>query len=155
MKKCTYCGLENPDEAEMCGTCHTEFVAATQAMQPEPDSEYVISADEQRFWERMTFRQFAIVIVRLQAVWLLFYAVIDATYLPSYFARARGAYSPLYTTVFMNSPLFFAILRILLHVALAIALIQYAERVLSWLVKDSIPKPLPPEKQDAQTVDNQ
>jgi hypothetical protein len=90
MKKCTYCGLENPDEAVMCSTCHTEFVAPSQPSPPLPSDEHVISPEEQRFWERMTFRQFAILIVRLQAVWLLFYAVIDATYLPGYFTRARG-----------------------------------------------------------------
>jgi hypothetical protein len=82
----------------------------------------------------MTFRQFAILIVRLQAVWFVVYALIEATYLPGYFARARVAYS------LMNSALFFAILRMILHVAAAIALIAHAERVLSWLVKDSIPK---------------
>ena len=143
MKKCTYCGLENPDEAVECVTCHTPVGTPTQATQPEARSKHVISPEEQRFWERMTFRQFAILIVRLQAVWLLFYAAIDATYLPSYFARARGtlSYSSLYTQI--SPTQFFAILRIILHVALAVALIQYAERVLSWLVKDLISKSAP------------
>ena len=127
----------------MCSTCHTEFVATSQSSPSEPNGEHVISPEEQRFWERMTFREFAILIVRLQAVWLLIDAAMYATYLPSYFTRARGtlSYSPLYTQI--SFPLFMAILRVIVHVAAAVALIQYAERVLSWLVKDCIPKPPP------------
>jgi hypothetical protein len=103
----------------------------------------MISPEERHFWERMTFRQFAILTVRLQAVWLLFYAVIDLTYLPRYLTRVRGtsSYSPLYTQMSLDT--FLAIVRIILHVAAAVALIQYAERALSWLVKDSISKPPP------------
>ena len=145
MKKCTYCGLENPDEAVMCGTCHTEFVAQTQPSQPEPISEYVVSPEERGFWERMTFRQFAVLIVRLQALWLLFYAVVDVTYLPRYFIGLHRASSFAAASPEFRLDLFLLILRIIMHVAAAVALIQYAERVLSWLVKDSIPKS-PPNK---------
>lgn len=141
MKKCTYCGLENPDEAVMCSTCRTEFVAPSQLSSPDPSGEYVISPEEKRFWERMTFRQFAILMIRLQAVWLLFYAVVDATYLPRYF-RFSSPY-PLYKQISFD--VFLAILRIILHLAAAVALIQHAERVLSWLVKDCISEP-PPNK---------
>jgi hypothetical protein len=140
MKKCNYCGFENPNEAVQCVTCHTPLVVPSQTAQPEPSGEYVISPEEKCFWERMTFRQFAILMIRLQAVWLLFYAVIDATYLPRYFSLSSR--SPLYTQI--SFTVFLAILRIILHVAVAVALIQHAERVLGWLVKDCIPKPPPP-----------
>jgi hypothetical protein len=143
MKKCTYCGLENPDEAVMCGTCHTEFVAPSQPSPPEPSGEYMISPDEQHFWERMTFRQFAILIVRLQALWLFFDAVVDATHLPRYFTLASEA--PSAFSQGMRLDLLFLILRIIIQIAAAVALIQYTERVLSWLVKDCVPKQ-PPDK---------
>jgi hypothetical protein len=143
MKKCSYCGFENQDEAVMCATCHTEFVVQTQPSPPEPRSEYVISPEERGFWERMTFRQFAILIVRLQALWLLFYAVLDTTYLPRYFIGLHRASSFAAASPEFRLDLFLLILRIIMHVAAAVAIIQYAERVLSWLVKDSIPKPSP------------
>ena len=142
MKKCTYCGLENPDESVECLTCHTSLTRP-QATKAEPKGNAGISPEEQLFWEKMTFKDFAILMVRLQAVWLLINAVMYATYLPSYFTRARGtlSYEPLYSQI--SPGLFFAILRIILNVALALALIQYAERLLRWLVKDSIPKSPP------------
>ena len=142
MRKCTYCGLENPDDAQQCQTCHTALAVPSQPTHPEPNGKCVISPEEHRFWERMTFRQFAILMIRLQALWLLFNAVIDLTYLPRYFPRPSGTssyYSPLYAQ--MNFDQFLAVFRIILHVAAAVALIQCAEKVLSWLVKDSIPKP--------------
>src|SRR6266542_2183773 len=103
MKRCTYCGKEYADEAEVCSTdgMPLERVGAQTPEHPSPDvqSRDAISPEEQRFWERMTFRQFAILMVRLQALWFLFYAVLDATYLPRYFSRARGitSFAPLYT----------------------------------------------------------
>lgn len=103
-----------------------------------------MSDEERRFWERMTFRQFAILMVRLQAVWFLFYAVLDVTYLPRYFPRPRGSssyYSSLYAQMSLDQ--FLAIFRIILNAAAAVALIQCAERVLSWLVKDSVLKQTP------------
>jgi hypothetical protein len=143
MKKCTYCGLENPDEAVMCGTCHTEFVAPSQSSPSEPSCAHLISPEEKRFWEQMTFRQFAILIIRLQALWLLFDAVVDSTYLPRYF-RGFLSNSSFYTlSPESRFEAFLAVLRVIMHVAAAVALIQYAERVLSWLVKDSVPKQSP------------
>ena len=139
MKKCTYCGLENPDEAALCSTCHTEFADVPQPPAPTPP-EHVISQEERRFWEQMTFRQFAVLIVKLQAVWLLFDGAIEATYLPTYF---RNYYrvspsSPIASETYQN--FFLMVLRILMHVAAAFALIMYTERILSWLVKDSVSK---------------
>ena len=43
------------------------------------------------------------------------------------------------------------ILRIILHIATAVALIQHSERVLSWLVKDCVPKQ-PPQKDKQETA---
>jgi hypothetical protein len=146
MIKCTNCGSENPNDAAQCGACHTALIAQSPPTRPEPSSDHLLSLEERRFWERMTFRQFAILMIRLQAVWLMFYALIDVTYLPRYFPRPRGAssyYSHLYAQ--MNLDQFLAIFRIILHVAAAIALIQFAERVLAWLVKESFVKQTPNE----------
>jgi hypothetical protein len=146
MIKCTHCGSENPNDAARCVACNTALIAQSPPSRPEPKSNHPLSPEESRFWERMTFRQFAILMVRLQAVWFLFYAVIDVTCLPRYFPKPRGAssyYTPLYAQ--MNLDQFLAVFRIILHVAAAIALIQFAERVLSWLMKDSFVKQTPNE----------
>jgi hypothetical protein len=88
----------------------------------------------------MTFRQFSVLFVRLQALWLLFYAVVELTYLPTYWSQFYGnpSYSELNPELRRN--LAMAILRILLQVAAAVALVQYADRVVSWFVRDWIPK---------------
>jgi hypothetical protein len=143
MKKCPYCGFENSDEAAQCVTCHTSLETPSQAAQPEPGRDYVISPNERRFWERMTFRQFAILLVRLQAVWLLFYAILYVTYLLRYFIGFQRASSFSALSAF-KLDIFLSILRIILHVAAAVLLIQHAERLLSWMVKDLLPKQ-PPE----------
>jgi len=152
MKLCTYCGKEYRDEIENCPADGTllrhigEQIAAPPVLDIQKRD--TLSPEEQRFWERMTFRQFAVLMLRMQAMWLLFNAAIDATYLPTYFAKPRGllSSSPLYTQISLGALLM--ILRILLNIAAAFAIIQYAERVISWLVKDLIPKPpgkpLPP-----------
>src|SRR5262249_20284153 len=79
MKKCPYCGLENSDAAIECATCRASLQSEepTETMNPQ----------EMRFWQRMTRRQLALLIVRLQAVWLFFYAFVDLTYLPRYLAK--------------------------------------------------------------------
>jgi hypothetical protein len=131
MKKCSYCGLENPDEATKCITCHTNLAAPTSDV-PLPQSRSVTSLDEQRFWARMTFRQFAALFMRLQAVWLLWYAALDSIYLVGYIG-------PSYTGHVSLSPAGFRlILRMVLHIAAAVAVIRYADRILSWLVRDWI-----------------
>jgi hypothetical protein len=78
----------------------------------------------------MTFRQFAIFIIRLQALWLLFYAAIYATYLLEY--ASPTAHLTLYAYV--------VILRVALHLVLAVLCIRYADRIVSWFVKDLVPK---------------
>ena len=130
MKKCGYCGLENSDEATHCATCQTYLT--TPRSTDTPPTKPVTALDEQRFWERMTFKQFVALFLRLQAVWLLWYAAIDLTYLPGYVGRSfTGELS-------LGPGGFRLIIRIILHVAAAVAVIRHAERILSWLVRDWI-----------------
>lgn len=127
MKKCANCGFESPDDAISCPSCSTDtFVSSS----PEAFG-HIISPEEQRFWERMTFRQFAVFIIRLQALWLLFYAVIYSTYLLEY----------LTPNVHFTRYAYLVLLRVALHIALAIICLRYADRIISWFVKDIIPKP--------------
>src|ERR1017187_6610737 len=93
MKECPYCGLQNPDEAVQCTTCHTSLTHPPPPAEPNSSNEYEISPEEQRLWDRLTFRQFAILMIRLQAVWLLFYAALDATYLSRYLNLSTSASS--------------------------------------------------------------
>jgi len=94
---------------------------------------HIISPEEQRFWERMTFRQFAVFLIRLQALWMISTAIIDATYLLEYLAPP--AHFTRYT--------FYIVVRFVVHLALAILCIRYADRIVSWFVKDIIPKTPP------------
>ena len=141
MKKCANCGFESPDDAVSCPSCSTDtFVSSS------PDAlGHIISPEEQRFWERMTFRQFAVFIIRLQAIWFLFYAVDVATYLPSYLSRLHDIFSGSPGYMETRHAFFLALFRVLWHVAGAVVCIRYAERIVSWFVKDVIPKP-PPNK---------
>ncbi len=127
MKKCANCGFESPDEAISCPSCSTDaFVTSS----PEALG-HIISPAEQSFWERMTFRQFAVFLIRLQCLWLLFYAVIDATYLTDYL-RPYAHFTP---------HAWMIVVRVVLHVALAVICLRYADRIISWFVKDIIPRP--------------
>ncbi len=98
------------------------------------------SPQEIRFWERMTFRQFAVLMIRLQALWLLFNAAIDLTYLPRYLSRWLEGSSYSVVSIELKRELALAIFRIVLHVVAALLVIQHAERLLSWLVKDWVAK---------------
>ena len=136
MKKCVNCGFESPDEALSCPSCSTEaFVSSS----PEALG-HIISPEENRFWERMTFRQFAVFIIRLQAFWLIFSGVVYATYLLDYLTP----YSHFTYRTFL------IILRVALHLGVAIGCIRYSDRIVSWFVKDIIPK-TPPNKTEADT----
>lgn len=129
MKKCANCGLESPDQAMSCPSCSTDAFVSTS---PEALG-HIISPAEERFWERMTFRQFAIFFIRLQALWLFFYAVIDASYFVEYLIPDRP-----YAVFTIHSKMI--LVRVAMHIALAIYCLRYADRIVSWFVKDIIPK---------------
>ena len=126
MKKCANCGLDCSDETISCPACSTDtFVSATPQV-----FGHTISPAEARFWEQMTFRQFAVFLIRLQALWFIFEAINYVTYLLDYI-------SP---TVHFTRYAYLIMLRIALHIALAVICVQYADRIVSWFVKDIIPK---------------
>ena len=126
MKKCVNCGFECNDEVLNCPSCSAEtFVSSS----PEALG-HIISPEEQSFWERMTFRQFAVFTIRLQALYFIVDAINYATYLLDYFS------SPVHFTRYE----YLTVLRIGLHVALAIFCIRYADQIVSWFVKDIVPK---------------
>lgn len=143
MKECPNCGLENDDAASLCATCHTALPAPSECAPIDAGAKHTVSPQELRFWERMTFRQFAVLLIRLQAVWLLFYVAVDLTYLPRYLSRWLEGSSYSAVSIELRRELALAVFRIVLHVGAALALIQYAERLLSWLVKDWVAKQPP------------
>ena len=126
MKTCANCGLDIPDEEMSCPSCSTDSFVSTS---PEALG-HIISPEEQRFWERMTFRQFAVFTIRLQALWLLFYSVIDATYLTDY----------LIPSVYFSHQAKMIVVRSALQVGVAIVCLRHADRIVSWFVKDILPK---------------
>src|SRR5689334_14396842 len=89
MKTCPNCGLANDDAAAECETCHAALPSREDDV-VEASPGYVMSPQETRFWERMTLRQLAVLIARLQALWLLFYAALDVIYLARYLSRWPG-----------------------------------------------------------------
>ncbi len=78
----------------------------------------------------MTFRQFAVFLIRLQALWFLFDAIYDTTYLTDY----------LMPPAHFTPHAYMIVVRACLYVAVAIICLRYAERIISWFVKDIIPK---------------
>jgi hypothetical protein len=138
MKKCVNCGFENSDEATSCQSCSAEtFVASS----PDAIGGHIISLAEQRVWERMTFRQFAILFIRFQAIWFLPYAIDDVTYLATALANLHNVVGVAYSEE--RHYIFRLVFSIFWHVAAFIAFIRYAERIASWLIKDIIPKSPP------------
>ena len=136
MKKCANCGFENPDDVNNCQSCSTETFVASSTV---TTGGHIISPEENRVWERMTFRQFIILFIRVQAIWLLVYAVDEATYLPRYFAVLHNAMSDS-AFAHARNDLFWAFFRVIWHIAATIAVIRYAERIASWLIRDTIPR---------------
>ena len=134
MKKCVNCGSENPDEVTNCQSCNTEtFVTSS----PEAVGGHIISPEEQRFWERMTFRQLAILFIRFQSIWFLTYAFDEAIFMPSYVSRLHSAVSAL-AVADASRAIWGLVLRMICHIATAIAVFRYADRIASWLVRDKI-----------------
>ena len=146
MKKCTYCGRENPDDATHCKECVTAFEVSSEVAQPE------MTVESKRFWERMTFRDFAILLVRLQALWLLFYVVIDLTYLQSYISRFIPV--PRYDVlpIELQQTFHMAILRMTLRIVVAILAFKFADRLIDWLGKGFIQNPPPNKSQEPTAV---
>jgi len=133
MKKCPYCGLENSDEAQQCTTCHTELVPPAESSTAE-----VMSAEEQRFWAHLTLRDFAILIVRLQALWVLFPVIAELTYLPGYLSVIFPARRFDLLPPDMKQTFYLALLRIVLRAGVGIGAFVYADRLLSWLARGLI-----------------
>src|ERR1051326_6713148 len=73
---------------------------------------------------------FCCFLIRLQALWLFFNAVIDASYLTDY----------LMPGVRFTPHAKMIVVRVVLHVALGIICLRYADRIISWFVKDILPK---------------
>jgi len=140
MKHCPYCGKEHPDDLEFCPVDNQPLQQVEKEQTAKPSlvkaPEYRISAEEQRFWKRMTFRQFAVVMIRLQAFWLFLNAAIDVVYLPRYitfhsmFSRSEWIVS--------TRELCTLLLRILVNVGAGVLIIQKAEKLLSWIIKDLV-----------------
>jgi hypothetical protein len=97
-----------------------------------------MSQEEKRFWERMTFREFAILFIRLQAIWMFFYAIINMTYLPGYFTRIIHSSSSYGVPEEVKRNLFLMLLRIALHIVAGVLAVQKAEAIVSWFVKDMV-----------------
>lgn len=144
MKKCPYCGKQYPDAVEVCP-------ADLQRLLPQDDMispgrplplRHPTSAEEARFWERMSFRQLAILFIRLQALWFVFYAIVDLLYLVPYFRHPSYASAWLRRTEILS--LFLSILRIIMYFVAALLCIQYAEKILGWLVRNMVPRRLGP-----------
>jgi hypothetical protein len=138
MKHCTYCGKEYPDD--VVGVCPVDGnplrgAGEVQALSDGVQQPRAISPTEQRFWQRMTFREFAILIVRLQALWVLFPVVVELTYLPGYFSTLFPARRFDVLPLDMKQTFYLALLRIALRAAVGIGAFLYADRLVSWLAK--------------------
>lgn len=132
MKKCANCNFESPDAATSCPACSTDsFITSS----PEALG-HIISPAEQVFWERMTFRHFAVFFMRLQAFWLFFDAIVEASYLVGYLSPE----SPHFIFTLTSKMI---IVRMMMHIALAIFCLRYADRIVSWFIKDIVPKTPP------------
>ena len=149
MKKCVYCGLENADDAVMCTICHTEFVSSPTASRAVLRNEYLISPEEWRFWNRMTFRQFGVVIVRLAALWCFFEAALEATAFIQYMMLLYFMPRTITFTYPLASQFAAPIVRIGFCVVAGFVLFFRPERVLSWLVRGAVlrqPREISPSK---------
>jgi multisubunit Na+/H+ antiporter MnhG subunit len=85
----------------------------------------------------VTLKHFVVAIIRLQSLWMFFYAAYGATYLPSYFKNVH--YATQYTASYTEAKfsLFMELLRIMMHIVAGILIIQYTAPLLNYLLKDS------------------
>jgi len=140
MKHCTYCGKEYSDDVNACpldGHPVQGDEASTPTLVQRKDT---ISPEEHKFWERMTLRQFAILLIRLQALVFLFNALLEITLLPRYLIRINPVGSNYILSSTIKLELFMLSIRIILFLAAAVLLIQRGEKILSWIVKDCVSK---------------
>lgn len=86
----------------------------------------------------MTFRQFAILMIRLQALWLFFYGLLDATYLTRYLGVVSRSSVFMALSSYEKREFLMLVARILFHFVSGLLLIQKTEKILSWLVKDYV-----------------
>ena len=133
MRKCSYCGLENSDEAQECVTCHTALIPA--AISPKVAE---TSAAERLFWDRLTLKDFAILIVKVQALWVLFPVLVDLTYLPGYLSAFFPARRFDFIPQEMKQTFYLAILRIVLRAMVGIGVFVNAEILLNWVARTLI-----------------
>jgi hypothetical protein len=141
MKHCAYCGNQYPDELEFCPVDREPLkpVGNAIAVPPETDNpvtDAMVAERERQFWQAMNFKSFAALLIRIQALWFLVFALENATYLPRYFARLANA--PSHTNLAREAgfDLFWLILRMMVYVGSALGAIQYAESILGWLTRN-------------------
>lgn len=138
MKQCPFCGGEYSDQIELCPIDQTRLKSVGASQTPPAETMTRTISSEERFWSRMTFKELAALLLRIQALWLFFNAVIDATYLSRFANLSSPVPSYVGLTPSGRLDLLMLIFRIILNVAVGFAVIQNAENILSWLVKDHI-----------------
>jgi hypothetical protein len=129
MKNCTLCGKEHPDDYDYCPDDGTRLRAPQPAGQGFLSSRDISKA-EKAFWQRMTFRQFGLLIVRIQSLWLLFDAAYSLTYFVAYLQRGARIASVSGISSTFGLDIFMSAARVILPVAGAIFLITQSELVL-------------------------
>ena len=132
MKNCLSCNVENADDATHCITCGTGTFVGSPF---EATGGHNLSPAEKFFWEHMDFRQCAIVIIRVAALWLLFNALLFATHLAAYFTVVGGRLSVVSGFGFSLS---LVVLRIVLSIAATVVCFKYSPRVVRWFFNDLI-----------------
>lgn len=142
MKHCPYCGKEYPDDVELCVIDRHRLLREGETEAPKPASatenlRYAdISLEERRFWEQATLRHLAVLMVRLQAIWFFFGALLQLTFLLRYLNTYIQVGYPTPFPSAMNTEMFWTIVRFLMHVAAGFALLLYAEQILNWFIRD-------------------
>ena len=139
MKNCTLCGKEYPDDYDYCPDDGTRLRLPQATGQGYPSSRDISTA-EKAFWEKVTFRQLGVVMIRIQSIWLFFSAAYNLTYFVTY-TRRNPIFPPISVgSVGMGIDLLMAAARVIVPLACAIYLITNTESVLSWFVKDMVQK---------------
>jgi hypothetical protein len=88
--------------------------------------------------ENTTLRRFVVALIRIQALWMFFYAFYyGLSYLPTYFRNFHSAIpdSAYYTEAKFS--LLMEFFRILIHIVAGILILQYTRPLLDYLLKDA------------------